>query len=122
MSYPKYEAVLRHCARPEKDRSDAARVLLSDAEALFVRPLLVEHAAYDAKNADEEAIALGYAEYIDKVVRDEGKNHVYLYAHTQTAMETLRDAVAHTSQTDYMSVQTEVRDRIIDNLGVPYDE
>lgn len=122
MSYDKYESVFKHLIRPEKNRPDANRVRLTDFEALFIKPLLVEHAAYEAANGTEEDIALGYAQYIDKVVRAEAKNHVYLYAHTQRAMEVLRDSVAHTSQADYMDVQTEIRDRIISDLGVVYED
>ena len=84
-----YESQLRHVARPEKDRQSATRVRLEDWQALALQDPLVEYASYVAPDAEHEAVAMAYAEYIDMVVREEAKNHVYLYAHTDVAEDVL---------------------------------
>jgi len=84
-----YENQLRHVARPEKDRQSATRVRLEDWEALLMQRELIEYASYEAPDAEHEAVAMAYAEYIDMVVRDEAKNFVYLYAHTHVAEDVM---------------------------------
>lgn len=84
-----YDNQLRHVARPEQNRQSATRVRLEDWQALAIQDPLIEYASYVAPDAEHEAVAMAYAEYIDMVVREEGKNFVYLYAHTQTAEDVL---------------------------------
>lgn len=85
-----YRSQLRHIVRPEKpSEREQNYVLIEDYEALYLHERCVEYAAYEAETADEEEIALGYAEYINKVVRDEGRNVVRMYAHTEAAREVL---------------------------------
>lgn len=95
MDLDHYRENLRHVVRPddpsEGEKSD--RVLLEDWEALYLRQNLPVFAAYEADNAEQEEIALSYAEYIDMVVRDERRNHVFVYAHTPAAKKVLREVV-----------------------------
>lgn len=98
-----YRDNLRYVVRPEApaDRQNADRVRVRDYEALYLYDGLVEYAAYEASDAEEEGIALAYAEYIHMVVRDEGRNQVHLYAHSETAQQILADALdARSSQRD----------------------
>lgn len=90
-----YRDSLNHIVRPENpsERQSAERVRLDDFEALYLYDGLVEYAAYQASSREEEQIALGYAEYIHMVIKDEDKNFVYLYAHTPAAREVLRGSV-----------------------------
>lgn len=104
MDLDHYRENLRHVVRPddpsEGEKSD--RVLLEDWEALYLRQHLPVFAAYAADSAQEEEIALSYAEYIDMVVRDEGRTHVFVYAHTPAAKEVLY-AVLDTMDDDHLS-------------------
>lgn len=82
-----YRERLRHVVRPEdpSDRDPSDSVMLEDYEALFLTNALTSYAAYEADTQLEEDLCLAYAEYIDMVIRDEGENQVYLYAHTEEA-------------------------------------
>lgn len=95
MDLDHYRENLRHVVRPDdgSERTDSDRVLLEDWEALYLRQHLPVFAAYAADDAQQEEIALSYAEYIDMVVRDEERTHVYVYAHTPAAKEVLYDVV-----------------------------
>ena len=101
-----YENQLRHVARPERDRQSATRVRLEDWQALRVQRELIEYASYSAPDVDHEAVAMAYAEYIDMVVRDEAKNFVYLYAHTDVAQDVLLFA------DDWSDVDTDITEQL----------
>lgn len=86
-----YRDNLAHLVRPEapKEREEADSIRLQDYEALYLHNGLVEYAAYGSEDAEEEEIALAYAEYINMAVRDEEKRIVNLYAHTEEARTVL---------------------------------
>lgn len=90
-----YRDSLHHIVRPEdpSERLDATLVTLSDYEALYLYDAFVEYASYQAESLEEEQIALGYAEYVNMVVRKENRNRVYVYAHTEKARDVLLDAL-----------------------------
>ena len=100
-----YDNQLRHVARPEKDRQSATRVRLEDWQALALQQPLVEYASYVAPDAEHEAVAMAYAEYIDMVVREEAKNLVYLYAHTAVAEDVLLEM-------DGCDIDTDMREQL----------
>ena len=90
-----YSAALNHIAEPQRpsERKDTVSVLCDDYEALwFVEPLL-EYAYYADTSDEESVVAEGYAEYIERKVREEGVSNVRLYAHTSTAASVLLDAL-----------------------------
>lgn len=89
-----YRQSIRHIVRPNDptQRADADSVALRDFEALYLYEGFIEYAAYEAETRTEEQIALGYAEYIDMSIRDEGKNIVRFYAHTSEAKDVLAAA------------------------------
>lgn len=93
-----YEQELRHVARPDSDyeRSVTPKAPLADYEALYLARLLRDYAAYNAAE-DQRNIAWAYAEYIDMVVRDEGRSAVVIYAHTPLAHYVLEQAVLSTN-------------------------
>lgn len=82
---------MRHVVRPEhpSDRVGTPHIRLHDYEALYLYEALIEYAAYMSDTAEKEEIALAYAEYINMCVRDEGKNMLSVYAHTEEAKEVL---------------------------------
>jgi hypothetical protein len=91
-----YENQLRHVAEPQapSERQKAPSASLRDYEGLWVADVLREHAHYgDHDHDDESEIAVAYASFIDQKIRDEGKKHVDLYAHTNAAVETLLNAI-----------------------------
>lgn len=90
-----YRDNLEHVVRPDdpSERASTRSVNLDDYEALYLRQLLIEFAAYGAEDATQEGIALAYAEYIDMVVRDERMQQVKLFAHTSDAEWVLLDAL-----------------------------
>jgi hypothetical protein len=93
-----YEANLRHVAEPQapSERDKAIRTTIEDYEALWFTEALREFAHYGDHDPDAQSgVAVAYASFIDKKVRDEGKSHVTLYAHTETAASTLLDALFH---------------------------
>jgi len=100
-----YDNQLRHVARPEQNRQSATRVRLEDWQALAIQDPLIEYASYVAPDAEHEAVAMAYAEYIDMVVREEGKNFVYLYAHTDVAEDVLLTA-------DEVDLDTDIREQL----------
>lgn len=99
-----YRTVLRHIVRPDDahDRNESNHYTVEDFDALAIAAALREYAVYSAPDEVHERIALGYIEYIDLVVRDEGRRHVDLFAHTSEADDVLFDAL---SQTTYLQVQ-----------------
>jgi hypothetical protein len=90
-----YEDNLRHVAEPASpsERDKAVSTTIEDHEALWFTEALREFAHYG--DTDNGEVAVAYASFIDKKVRDEGKSYVTLYAHTETAAETLMDALYH---------------------------
>jgi hypothetical protein len=90
-----YRESLRHIVRPEdpSERVQAAHVTLEDYEALYLYDGLVEYAAYEAPSREAEQIALGYAEYIHMVIKQEDKGRVNLYMHTSDAAEVLLSGI-----------------------------
>jgi len=91
-----YERNLRHVAEPAapSEREKAISASIEDHEALWLSPILREHAHYgDHDHDDESGIAVAYASYIDQKVRGEGLSWVELYAHTEQAIETLVNAI-----------------------------
>jgi hypothetical protein len=91
-----YTDNLRHIAEPQapSEREKAVSTTIEDHEALWVADILREFAHYaDHDHDDQSGIAVGYASFIDKQVRDHGKSYVTLYAHTDVAAETLMDAL-----------------------------
>jgi hypothetical protein len=91
-----YEDQLRHVAEPAapSERRKAVTATLADYQALWLTDVLREYSHYgDHDYNDEGAIAIAYASYIDAKVRDEGRSHVDLYAHTDVAVETLLNAI-----------------------------
>lgn len=96
-----YRESLTHIIRPEQNRQDASRIRLDDWEALYLYDPLVEYAAYSAPDAEHETVALGLAEYLDNTVREEGKDHVYVYHHTgvaETVLSAISDAMVDTAE------------------------
>jgi len=91
-----FTTVLEHVAEPQTPdgRDDATHTTLSDYQALWFAEALTEYAYYgDHEEPVQADIAEGYAEFIDKKVRDEGRKSVNLYTHTDLAIETLMDAL-----------------------------
>lgn len=91
-----YEENLRHLAEPgsPSEATEAVSISLEDYEALWFTEALREFEHYGDKREDEQdGIALGYASYIDKKVRDQGASHVDLFVHTELAGNTLMDAL-----------------------------
>lgn len=112
-----YRESLEHIVRPERpaDRDDANCVRLQDYEALYLYPSLVEYAAYEADDSTEESIALGYAEHINRSVRDEGNRIVFMYAHTETARKVLFNAVDARSN-HVTSLHNDVQSSIVNEI------
>lgn len=93
-----YTDNLRHVAEPQapSERKKAVSTMVEDHAALWFTEHLREFAHYgDHDDHQQAGIALAYAEFIDQKVRDEGRGHVRLYAHTELAAETLMDALYH---------------------------
>ena len=90
-----YRDNLRHVVRPDRpsERPDANRYIVSDYQALALQHLLREFEAYSADTDEHADIARAYIEYIDLVVREEGRTQVEIYAHTREARQVLADAV-----------------------------
>lgn len=114
------DAVERHVIRPAdpSDRQTASRVRVTDFEALYMRRLLAEYASYSAPSDTRQTIARAYCEQIDDRVRDSGESFVYLYAHTDDARQVLYDAVALTSEIDYLELQQTIAEGVRDALDV----
>lgn len=89
-----YRSQLRHVVRPESpsEREDANRVQLDDWLALWAAKTLRGYAGYEADTGTESDVATAYAQYIEHAVRTEEKEQVFLYAHTEPAMDVLRAA------------------------------
>jgi len=107
-----YRDNLRHVIRPDKprEREESPKAGLADFEALYLAHLLRDYAAYDAPG-HHRGIAWAYVEYIDMVVRDEGRSTVVVYAQTHDAFEVLDQAlmVAHGEETQ---IQRTIRETI----------
>jgi hypothetical protein len=91
-----YEDNLRHLARPQKpsERREANAATIEDFQALWLADVFREYAHYADHNYEGQGeIAVAYASFIDQEVRDHGKSHVDLYAHTEMAAETVLDAL-----------------------------
>jgi len=112
-----YRSVLEHVVRPEDptERVEAESVRLEDYEALYLYDSVVQWASYEAESAEEEQIALGYAEYINDVVRNEKKNFVDIYPHTDVAEYVLRDALRNDGRDGHMT--TKIRDSINESVS-----
>lgn len=113
-----YRERLRHVVRPEdpSERQPENRVMLEDYEALYLAQMLPSYAAYNADSKQEEDLCLAYAEYINNVIRNEEKGHVYVYAHTEEARGLLREIVE-----TYMGgfdLDESIERKVEDNLGV----
>jgi hypothetical protein len=91
----KYVANLRHVRRPDQssERASAPSITLPDYQGLYMSAALREYAAYYAPTQEHKDIAEAYAEYIDMVVRGEGRVTVTLYAHTSMAKEVLFETI-----------------------------
>lgn len=97
-----YRENLRHVVRPDvpEERREANSATINDYDALKLRRDLSEYAAYESPTGEHESIALAYIQYIDMVVRDEKKQIVTLYAHTETAVEVLQAAAEGDVETE----------------------
>jgi hypothetical protein len=113
-----YRESLRHIVRPEdpSERVQAAHVTLEDYEALYLYDGFVEYAAYEAPSREAEQIALGYAEYIHMVIKDEDKGRVNLFAHTSDAADVLRGAAAARSK-GVDELDNQVLDKIAETVS-----
>lgn len=111
-----YRNQLRHIVRPEDptDRQNSDRVPLDDYEALYLRHALPMWAAYNAETQTEEEIAVGYGQYINQVIRDEGKNFIYLYAHTPEAKGVLQAVVGDIDEV--LDIAESVESKVDENL------
>lgn len=127
MSEGHYEDNLRHMAEPAdpSDREEAVSTTVSDVEALYLANLLREWAGYHADD-DERPVALGYAQFIDRQVRQNGKRDVRLYAHTSKAAETLNacieDYLHFYEEQTYKDIYCKLSNALIDLWGRHYAE
>jgi hypothetical protein len=107
-----YRNQLRHIVRPEDPAERGTNsVAVNDYAALFLYRKLVEYASYEAETAEEEEIALGYAEYINDVIRNEGKNVVRLYAHTSAARDVLCAAAPDEHSKEFPGMRQTFREK-----------
>lgn len=91
-----YQDNLRHVAEPQapSERDKAVSTTIEDYEALWFTEALREFAHYGEHDPESQSgIAVAYASFIDQKVREEGRSHVTLYAHTKAAASTLMDAL-----------------------------
>ena len=114
-SLENYRAALDHIVRPENpaERREATSITIEDWEALSLIDDLHEFGRSTDLTATENTIALGYAEYINKVVREEGSRHVTLYVHTNLAESLLLGL---------LSIPTDVSQRLYDKCVVEFFE
>jgi ribosomal protein S4 len=84
-----YESNLGDVAEPQypSERSEANRCQLNDYEGLWLRGALKEYAYY--KPEANKEIAMAYHEYIGEKVYEQKETTLYLYAHSDIAVETL---------------------------------
>lgn len=90
-----YGTNLRHMAEPASpsERERAVSVSLEDYEALYLATMLREWSQYHAEGEDVTSIAMGYVEYINAQVRENGEHTVHLYAHTEIASEVVTNGM-----------------------------
>lgn len=102
-----YNENLRHVAEPASpnERREAVSTSITDFEALWLAEALRDYAHYGEHPQESHVgIAVAYAEYIDRQVRENGLRHISLYAHTDEAAETLMGALFHDgTHTDLVS-------------------
>lgn len=89
-----YRENLEHVVRPENptEREKSNYIFVSDSEALSLARALETYTGYETPSDTHRDIAMAYIEYINLVVREEKEKFVYIYAHTEEAIEVL-DAV-----------------------------
>lgn len=98
-----YDQNLRHVAEPAapSGRDQAVSANMASFEALWLSEQLKEYAHYgDHPEDSHQGIAIAYVEFIDKKVRDEERNYVTLYAHTEAAADTLMGAMFNADPDD----------------------
>lgn len=123
-----YSENLYHMAQPAtpSEREEAVHVSLQDYKALYMAEMLREWAGYHAPTEEQASIAHGYAEYIDKQVRDDGRMEVEIYAHTQMASEVITDAIYDWHEAYRPEVHGDlfrsIEERIIDLWGRQHHE
>lgn len=90
------DSQLRHMRQPDtsRERESSPSALLMDFEAMYLRRACDELYAY---NGNE--LAGAYAEYLHDRIQEHGNAHCYVFAHTETAVETLRTAIEECSLT-----------------------
>lgn len=100
-----YEQSLEHIARPAvpEERIEATSMAVQDWVAIWLARELRDYASYVADDPNE-TIALGMAEYINMVVREESDELVPLYIHTDAAAETLTELAERMEATNLSSV------------------
>jgi len=109
-----YQSQLRHVAEPAapSGRDQAVSANISSFEALWLSEQLKEYAHYGDHPEDSHAgIAIAYVEFIDKKVRDEERNYVTLYAHTEAAADTLMGAMFNAEHGGHQSMDGDASHR-----------
>jgi hypothetical protein len=110
-----YRDSLRHIVRPDEphERVESRHLTIEDYEALFLYDGCVEYASYGADTGEKESIALGYAEYINDVVRNEGRGRVSLFVHTDTALDVLCGIIDALTVEPY---ESDMRDALLERI------